>query len=76
MRITLFYNRFLWIIDVLDIYHKEIKQRDIKILVRRWWLNDKIWLKLLEDTCLKYWLKYTLTWSESYMTDILKEINL
>lgn len=67
---------FLWIIDVLDIYYKEIIEKDIKILVRRWWLNDKIWLKLLKDTCDKYWIKYTLTWSETYMTDILKEIKL
>ncbi|MBW7955051.1 ATPase [Candidatus Gracilibacteria bacterium] len=67
---------FLGIIDVLDIYYKEIIEKDIKILVRRGGLNDKIGLKLLKDTCDKYGIKYTLTGSETYMTDILKEIKL
>jgi len=63
---------FAWIIDVFKEYKKELKE--IKILVRRWWLNEKIWLELIESECNKMWLDITIAWSNTYMTDILKEI--
>ncbi len=67
---------FTGIIDVLEEKSEEIKKKWIKILVRRWGLNDKIWLKLLSDACEKLWIPCKVADSNIYMTDILKEIKL
>lgn len=67
---------FTGIIDVLEEKSEEIRKKWIQILVRRWWLNDKIWLKLLSDACEKLWIPCKATDSNIYMTDILKEIKL
>ena len=67
---------FTGIIDVLEEKAEEIKKQNIQILVRRWWLNDKIWLKLLSDACERLWISCKVTDSNVYMTDILKEIKL
>ncbi len=67
---------FTGIIDVLEEKAEEIKKQNIKILVRRWWLNDKIWLKLLSNACERLWISCKVTDSNVYMTDILKEITL
>lgn len=67
---------FTGIIDVLEEKAEEIKKQNIQILVRRWWLNDKIWLKLLGDACERLWISCKVTDSNVYMTDILKEIKL
>lgn len=67
---------FAWIIDAIEIYKDDFLQKNIQILVRRWWLNDIKWLKLLWDACKKWWISCKLTGSESYMTDILHEIKL
>lgn len=67
---------FTGIIDVLEEKSEEIKKKWIKILVRRWWLNDKKWLKLLSDACEKLWISCKVADSNIYMTDILKEIKL
>lgn len=67
---------FTWIIDVLEEKSEEIKRKWIQILVRRWWLNDKIWLKLLSEACEKLWIPCKVADSNVYMTDILKEIKI
>jgi hypothetical protein len=67
---------FIWIIDVLKEKHEEIKKQNIKILVRRWGINDKKWIELLKNACNELWLNCDLADSNTYMTDILREINL
>lgn len=67
---------FTGIIDVLQEKSEEIKRKWIQILVRRWGLNDKLWLKLLSDACEKLWIPCKVADSNVYMTDILKEIKL
>lgn len=67
---------FTGIIDVLEEKSEEIRKKWIQILVRRWGLNDKIWLKLLSDACEKLWIPCKVADSNVYMTDILKEIKL
>lgn len=67
---------FTGIIDVLQEKSEEIKKKWIQILVRRWGLNDKLWLKLLSDACKKLWIPCKVADSNVYMTDILKEIKL
>lgn len=67
---------FEWVIDVFREYALEIKSKNIKILVRRWWLNDTKGLKLLEYACNDLWLDHIITGGESYMTNILKKIQI
>lgn len=67
---------FTGIIDVLREKSDEIITQNIQILVRRWWLNDKVWLKLLSDACEELWISCKVADSNVYMTDILKEIKL
>lgn len=65
---------FDWIIDVLKEKSKDFKKQNIKILVRRWWINEKKWLEKLKKACEELKIKAKIYWSEVYMTDILKEI--
>ena len=67
---------FTWIIDVLEEKAEEIKKKQIKILVRRWGLNDKLWLKLLSEACERLWIDCKVADWSIYMTDILEEIKL
>lgn len=67
---------FTGIIDVLKEKAEEIKKQNIQILVRRGWLNDKLWLKLLSEACIELWISCKVADSSVYMTDILKEIRL
>lgn len=65
---------FDWIIDVLKEKFKDFKKQNIKILVRRWWINEKKWLEKLKKACEELKIEAKIYWSEVYMTDILKEI--
>lgn len=65
---------FDWIIDVLKEKSKDFKKQNIKILVRRWWINEKKWLEKLKKSCEELKIEAKIYWSEVYMTDILKEI--
>jgi len=67
---------FQWIIDALEENIDEILSQKISILVRRGWINEKAWLKILEDACKKLGIPAIITGSDSYMTEILKEIKL
>ncbi len=67
---------FTGIIDVLKEKAEEINKQNIQILVRRWWLNDKLWLKLLSEACMELGIHCKVADSSVYMTDILKEIRL
>jgi hypothetical protein len=48
----------------------------VTILVRRGWINEKVGLKILEEACKKLNIPAIITGSDSYMTEILKEIKL
>lgn len=67
---------FEWIIDILEEFQKKIQQENIQILVRRWGINEKKWLKILQEACEKLQIPTIITGSETYMTNILKEIKL
>ena len=67
---------FAWIIDVFEEYYREMIKQDIKILIRRWGINDKKWLKNMKEACDKLWLDVKIADSSVYMTEILKEIKL
>lgn len=67
---------FTWIIDVLEEKASEIKKKWIKILVRRWGINDTLWLQLLSDACFRLWIYCKVANGDIYMTDILQEIQL
>lgn len=67
---------FTGIIDVLEEKAEKIKKKWIQILVRRWGLNDKKWLKLLSEACQRLDIPCKVADGSVYMTDILKEIKL
>lgn len=67
---------FAWIIEAFKIYKSQIISQDVKILVRRWWINDRKGLNMLKDECEKMWFNIKVADSKEYMTDILKEIKL
>lgn len=69
-------NTFQGVIDALEEKQNELRKQQIQILVRRWWINEKKWLQILEDACKKLWIPAKITGSDAYMTDILKEIKL
>jgi len=67
---------FQWIIEALEIYKDKLIKQDVKILCRRWWINDKKWLKILEKACKDMKIPVSIADSTEYMTNILKEIKL
>jgi len=69
-------NTFSWMIDVFEEKIEEIKKAEIKILVRRWWINEKEWLKIMKENCERLWISCYIADSWEYMTDILKNIKI
>ncbi len=67
---------FGWFVAAIKDFQDEFRDRDIKILVRRWWIQEEIWLPLLKSECEKMGINCTVAWSSDYMTNILKEIKL
>jgi len=67
---------FSGIIDIFEEKVEEIKKQEIKILVRRWWINEKIGLKIMKKNCEKLWIPCEIADSGEYMTDILKKIKI
>lgn len=67
---------FSWIIDVLEEKKSDLLDQKVKILVRRWWINDKKWLKMIEKACKNMWIPIKIADSNDYMTNILNEINI
>ncbi len=67
---------FSGIIDALEERIEEIHKQKITILVRRGWINEKAGLQILTDACMRLNIPAIITGSDSYMTDILKEIKL
>ncbi len=67
---------FAGIIDALEENIEEIHAQNVTILVRRGGINEKAGLKILEDACMKLKIPAIITGSDTYMTDILKEIKL
>jgi ATP-citrate lyase beta-subunit len=65
---------FSGMIDVFEEKIGEIKKAEIKILVRRWWINEKEGLKIMKDSCERLWIYCEISDSWEYMTDILKKI--
>lgn len=66
---------FAWIIEALEEKIDEIKKQNIKILIRRWWKNEKIWLKNLKNFLEKNDIENKIYSGKDYMTDFLKEIH-
>ena len=69
-------STFQGVIDAFEMYSSEMKEQQVQILVRRWGINEKKWLNILEDACKKLVIPAKITGSDTYMTDILKEIKL
>jgi ATP-citrate lyase beta-subunit len=67
---------FQWIIDAFEIFAEDMNKQQIQVLVRRWGINEIEWLKNLKDACVRLSIPAKITGSDSYMTDILKEIKL
>lgn len=67
---------FQWIIDALEESRAEILEQDVKILVRRGWINETQGLEILKNACEKLQIPAIITGSDTYMTDILQEIKL
>lgn len=67
---------FSGIIDALQENIDELHKQKVTILVRRWWINEKSGLKILKDACEKLKIPAIITGSDTYMTEILKEIKL
>ena len=69
-------NTFSGMIDIFEEKAEEMKKQEIKILVRRWWINEIEWLKIMKENCEKLWLECEIADSWEYMTDILKNIKI
>lgn len=67
---------FSGIIDAIEEKVEEINKQKITILVRRGWINEKVWLKILLDAFNRLKIPSVITWSDNYMTKILEEIKL
>lgn len=67
---------FAGIIDALKENIDEIHSQQVTILVRRGWINEKAGLKILQDACENLKIPAIITGSDTYMTEILKEIKL
>jgi len=67
---------FSGIIDALDMYQEQIREKNIHILCRRWGINDKKWLTLLQNACQEMNILCDIADWEVYMTDILQKITL
>lgn len=65
---------FSGMIDIFEEKIGEIKKAEIKILVRRWWINEKEGLKIMKDSCERLWIYCEISDSWEYMTDILGKI--
>ena len=65
---------FAWIIDIFEEKIDEIKKQEVQVLVRRWGINDKKWLKLMKESCENLWIPCKISDSSVYMTNILKEV--
>lgn len=67
---------FTGIIDILEEKQEEILDQEIKILIRRWGINEKKGLELISNACQRLGIPCQVADSTQYMTDILKEIKL
>ncbi len=69
-------STFSGVIDAFELFAPEIREQQIQILVRRGGINEKKWLTILEDACKRLQIPALVTGSDTYMTDILREIKL
>jgi succinyl-CoA synthetase beta subunit len=67
---------FTGIIDILEEKQEEILDQEIKILIRRWGINEKKGLELISQACQRLGIPCQVADSTQYMTDIIKEIKL
>ena len=67
---------FSGIIDAFEERQQDLLDQEVTILVRRWWINEKKGLQILEEACKRLKIPTIITGSDSYMTGILKEIKL
>ncbi len=62
------------LVDALMDRVDKIKEQDIKIIVRRGWVNDTIWLAHIEDFCNKHNIEYFVADGEVSIPDAMKRI--
>lgn len=67
---------FQWIIDALEEKQDLLHKHQVQILVRRWGIHEKKWLKLLQEACNRIKIPAKITGSDAYMTNILHDITL
>ena len=67
---------FAGIIDALEENIQEIHKQECTILVRRGWINEKKGLLILKEACERLEIPAVITGSDTYMTEILKQIKL
>ena len=64
------------IVDILTEYVVILKQKNIHLLVRRWWINDTQWLAMIQAFGERYAIPVEIADGESYLTTILQSITL
>ena len=67
---------FAGVIDALEERVEEIHNQKVTILVRRWWINEKIGLQVLKEACERLKIPAIITGSDAYMTEILHKIKI
>ncbi len=65
---------FIGVCDAITDCAAVIKQQDIRLLVRRWWLNDTKGLAMVDRVCKEHGISVTTADGDIYMTDILRNI--
>ncbi len=63
-------------VDALTDKVDKIKEQKIKIVVRRWWVNDTKWLALIEKFCTSNDIPCFVAWGEVSITDAMEKIKL
>lgn len=62
--------------ECIEQHHQAFLDKDIHILVRRWWLNDQEWLAMIQQVCEKYRIPHAIYDGRTYLTEVFKEIML
>ncbi len=61
-------------VDALEDRVDKIKAQNIKIIIRRGWVNDIEWLSLMQSFCEKHGLEYDVAGGEVDMTNFMEQI--
>lgn len=66
---------FIWVCDAIKDCAQDIKEQGIRLLVRRWWLNDAKGLAMVGRICKDYGIPVITADGDVYMTDVLHDIH-